>query len=41
MSEVPVKLFDAENLKGVDISSEAALFDNVDYQSQYTALWNK
>ena len=41
MSEVPVKLFDAENLKGVDIGSEAALFDNVDYQSQYAALWKK
>ncbi len=41
MSEVPIKLFDANNLKGVDITSEAALFDNVDYQSQYAALWQK
>jgi len=41
MSEVPIKLFDQANLEGVDITSEAALFDNVDYQSQYTALWQK
>lgn len=39
MSEVPVKLFDAENLEGVDISSEAALYDNVDYQAEYAELW--
>ncbi|MFJ5956533.1 sugar ABC transporter substrate-binding protein [Paenarthrobacter sp. NPDC092416] len=39
ISEVPVKLFDAENINGVDISSEAALYDNVDYKQQYTSLW--
>lgn len=39
MSEVPVKLFDAENLAGVDVTSEAALFDDVDYKTEYAALW--
>ncbi|MFK3677662.1 sugar ABC transporter substrate-binding protein [Microbacterium sp. NPDC090218] len=39
ISEVPVKLFDAENLEGVDISSEAALYDNVDYKAKYSELW--
>ena len=39
MSEVPVKLFDAENLAGVDLSSESALYDDVDFQAQYRALW--
>lgn len=39
MSTVPIKLFDAENLKGVDISSEAELYDNVAYQDEYAALW--
>lgn len=39
ISEVPVKLFDAKNIAGVDISSEAALYDNVDYKKQYTDLW--
>lgn len=41
MSEVPIKLFDKSNLTGVDITSEAELFDNVDYQAQYAALWQK
>ncbi|BCW45365.1 sugar ABC transporter substrate-binding protein [Arthrobacter sp. StoSoilB5] len=39
ISEVPVKLFDSKNIDGVDISSEAALYDNVDYKNQYTGLW--
>ncbi|GAA1495344.1 sugar ABC transporter substrate-binding protein [Paeniglutamicibacter kerguelensis] len=39
MSEVPVKLFDAKNIEGLDISSEEVLYDNVDYKQQYANLW--
>jgi ribose transport system substrate-binding protein len=41
MSEVPIKMFDAQTLTGVDIADEDALFDNVDYRADYTALWGK
>lgn len=41
MTEVPIKLFDAKNLEGVDVSSEADLFDNVDYQGEFAKLWNQ
>lgn len=38
-SEVPIKLFDASNLQGKDLSNEDALFDGVDYRADYKALW--
>lgn len=41
MSVVPIKLFNAENLTGLDVSNEDALFDDVDYRADYLALWTK
>lgn len=39
VSEVPIKLFDKENLQGVDTSSEAALFTGADFRQEYRRLW--
>jgi ribose transport system substrate-binding protein len=39
ISEVPVKLFDRDNLAGRDVTDEDALFDGVDYQAEYRKLW--
>jgi ribose transport system substrate-binding protein len=39
VSEVPVKLFDKENLEGVDIESEGDLFSGADFRGEYTRLW--
>ncbi|GAA1566435.1 substrate-binding domain-containing protein [Dactylosporangium maewongense] len=39
VSEVPIKLFDKENLEGIDTSSEDALFKGADYRSEYKKLW--
>lgn len=41
VSEVPIKLFDKDNLQGVDLENEDALFDNVDYRGAYQALWQR
>lgn len=41
VSEVPVKLFDKGNLEGIDLKSEDALFDEVDYRSAYQELWQR
>ncbi|MCW2529835.1 MAG: ABC-type sugar transport system periplasmic component-like protein [Pseudonocardiales bacterium] len=38
---VPVKVFDADNLKGLDVTDEGALFAGTDYATQYAALWQK
>lgn len=38
VSEVPVRLFDPENLDGVDIESESDLFGG-DFRSEYKRLW--
>lgn len=39
VSEVPIRLFDAENLEGVDIQDENSLFGGADYRAEYLALW--
>ncbi len=36
---VPVRLFDKENLSGVDISDESQLFPGVDFRANYKKLW--
>jgi ribose transport system substrate-binding protein len=38
-SEVPIRLFDAETLQGVDINDEDSLFGGTDYRGAYQALW--
>lgn len=38
-SEVPIRLFDAENLEGVDIEDEDSLFGGTDYRTAYRELW--
>jgi ribose transport system substrate-binding protein len=39
VSTVPIKLFDAENLKGKNLADEDDLFDDVDYRGGYQDLW--
>jgi ribose transport system substrate-binding protein len=39
VSEVPLKLFEKDNLQGVDTSSEDALFKGADFRSEYKKLW--
>ncbi|MCU1378198.1 MAG: ABC-type sugar transport system periplasmic component-like protein [Acidimicrobiales bacterium] len=41
ISEVPIRLFDADNLAGANVRNEAALFDGVDYKAEYQKLWGK
>lgn len=41
ISQVPIKLFDKENLAGVDTSDEEDLFKGVDFRTEYRGLWNK
>lgn len=36
---VPVRLFDNDNLSGVDISDESQLFPGVDFRTNYKKLW--
>jgi ribose transport system substrate-binding protein len=36
---VPVRLFDNDNLKGVDITDESQLFPGVDFRTNYKKLW--
>jgi len=36
---VPVRLFDKDNLQGVDISDESQLFPGVDFRTNYKKLW--
>lgn len=36
---VPVRLFDAKNLRGVDIANESQLFPGVDFRTNYKKLW--
>jgi len=36
---VPVRLFDKNNLKGIDISDESKLFPGVDFRPKYKKLW--
>ena len=38
-SEVPIRLFDAENLEGVDIEDEDSLFGGTDFRAAYRELW--
>lgn len=38
-TEVPIRLFDAENLQGVDIEDEDSLFGGTDYRTAYQELW--
>jgi len=38
MSKIPIRLFDAGNLKGADVADEDALF-GVDYRAEYRKLW--
>jgi ABC-type sugar transport system substrate-binding protein len=38
-SEVPIKLFDKENLQGVDTQNEDELFAGADYRAEYQKLW--
>jgi ribose transport system substrate-binding protein len=39
VSEVPIRLFDQENLEGVDTGDESELFPGVNYQAKYERLW--
>lgn len=39
VSEVPIRLFDAENLEGLDITDEDDLFGGTDFRSEYQTLW--
>jgi hypothetical protein len=39
ISEVPIRLFDADNLAGANVRNEASLFDGVDYKAEYQELW--
>ncbi len=39
ISEVPIRLFDKENLQGVDVSDEDELFGGVDFRASYQELW--
>jgi ribose transport system substrate-binding protein len=41
MSIVPIKLFDASNLKGADLNNEDSLFAGADYRADYEKLWKK
>jgi len=36
---VPVRLFDKDNLQGIDISDESQLFPGVDFRTNYKKLW--
>jgi ribose transport system substrate-binding protein len=36
---IPVRFFDRENLEGVDVNDEAALFGNPDFKNGYLELW--
>jgi ribose transport system substrate-binding protein len=38
-SEVPIRLFDQENLQGVDTDNESELYPGVDFQAEYQQLW--
>lgn len=39
VSQVPIKLFDKENLTGVDTSNEEGLFKGADFRAEYKKLW--
>jgi ribose transport system substrate-binding protein len=41
ISEVPIKLFDQDNLQGIDTSDEDQLFAGADYQADYEHLWQQ
>jgi ribose transport system substrate-binding protein len=41
VEDVPVKVFDAANLKGADVNNESTLFTGTDYAANYAALWQK
>jgi ABC-type sugar transport system substrate-binding protein len=40
-SEVPIKLFDRENLEGVDTQNEDELYAGADYRAEYQKLWKR
>jgi ribose transport system substrate-binding protein len=41
VEDVPVKVFDAANLKGANVNNEATFFAGADYVAKYAALWTK